>query len=141
MLQIKKTENFSLKNPMDIVMVRQSVRRHAAEMGFSLVDQTKLVTATSELARNMVDYGGGGNICIQQLNNDTQAGLRVTFEDHGPGIPDVELAMQDGFTTGNGLGQGLPGARRLVDEFEIDSTLGKGTRVVITRWNRKYESA
>lgn len=139
MLKINKTENFRVNDSNDIVLARQSVRRHAAEMGFSLVDQTKLVTATSELARNMVDYGGGGNICIQQLTNNSQGGLRVTFEDHGPGIPDMALAMQEGFTTGNGLGQGLPGARRLVDEFEIDSTVGKGTRVVITRWNRNYE--
>jgi len=118
----------------DIVRVRQAVRRWAVELGFGLVDQTKLVTAASELARNTVDYGGGGTVQLEAINNGVLRGLRLTFEDYGPGIPDVELALQDGYTTGSGLGLGLGGAKRLVNEFEIESRSGEGTRVCITRW-------
>jgi serine/threonine-protein kinase RsbT len=118
----------------DIVLVRQAVRQMAADLGFSLVDQTKLVTAASELARNAVIYGGGGTARIENVNARSRNGIRVTFEDNGPGIADVEQAMKDGFTTGGGLGLGLGGAKRLTDEFEIESHPGKGTRVGITRW-------
>jgi serine/threonine-protein kinase RsbT len=118
----------------EIVLVRQAVRAWAAELGFSLVDQTKIVTAASELARNMVLYGGGGSVRLEILNSGNRRGLRLTFEDQGPGIPDIALAMKDGYTTGGGLGMGLGGARRLSNEFEIFSQVGEGTRVSITRW-------
>ena len=118
----------------DVVAVRQVVRVRAIELGFSLVDQTKIVTAASELARNALDYGGGGSVLIESLATGTRAGLRLTFEDSGPGIPDIELALRDGYTTGRGLGLGLSGARRLVNEFHLDSRVGEGTRVTITRW-------
>jgi serine/threonine-protein kinase RsbT len=124
----------SVQNDADVVRVRQLVRQWAIESGFGLVDQTKLVTAASELARNMVLYGRGGKVCLQSLNSDVRCGLRVIFEDSGPGIANIEIAMQDGYTTGNGLGLGLGGAKRLVNEFQIDSKLGEGTRIVITRW-------
>jgi serine/threonine-protein kinase RsbT len=106
----------------------------AVEIGFNLVEQTKIVTAASELARNTIDHGGGGVARLQSLRNGGRAGLRLTFEDKGPGIPDVELALKDGYTTGGGLGLGLSGARRLSNEFEIQSRPGEGTRVSITRW-------
>jgi serine/threonine-protein kinase RsbT len=118
----------------DVVAVRQVVRVRAIELGFSLVDQTKIVTAASELARNALDYGGGGSVLIESLATGARAGLRLTFEDSGPGIPDIELALRDGYTTGRGLGLGLSGARRLVNEFHLDSRVGEGTRVTITRW-------
>ena len=105
-------------------------------LGFGLVDQTKMVTAASELARNMVIYGGGGTVRIDRPDNDGRQGLRLTFEDRGPGIADIERALKDGFTTGNGLGLGLGGAKRLSNEFEIVSRPGEGTRVTITRWKR-----
>ena len=104
------------------------------EQRFSLVDQTKFVTAASELARNALIYGGGGKMKWQVLLDGTKAGLRLSFEDQGPGIPNLDLAMTDGWTSGNGLGLGLTGARRLVNEFELDSQVGVGTRVTITRW-------
>src|SRR5687768_4627445 len=118
----------------DVVGVRQAVRQRAVELGFNLVDQTKIVTAASELARNTVQYGGGGTVTIEGLENLGRRGLRLTFADQGPGIPDVDLAMKDGYTTGGGLGLGLSGARRLSSEFYIDSKPGQGTRVTITRW-------
>lgn len=118
----------------DVVLVRQLVREWSIAAGFGLVDQTKLVTAASELARNVLHHGGGGEMQIQSLNNDVRRGLRLTFLDHGPGIKDVELALKDGFTSGDGLGLGLGGARRLSDEFEIESQPGRGTRVTIARW-------
>jgi serine/threonine-protein kinase RsbT len=123
-----------LTNEHDMVLARQAVRRLAQEQGFSLVDQTKLVTAASELARNALIYGGGGTLMWQVLTEGVKRGVRLTFEDHGPGIPDVELAMTDGWTSGTGLGLGLTGARRLVNEFELNSTVGIGTRVIVTRW-------
>ncbi|WP_207708740.1 anti-sigma regulatory factor [Heliobacterium mobile] len=123
-----------VKNPQEIILARQKVREYARLLGFNLVDQTKLITATSELARNMVEYGGGGIVVIELIYVREHRGLRVTFEDQGPGIADLEMAMQDGFTTGNGLGHGLPGAKRLVNEFEIDSKIGVGTRVSLVRW-------
>ncbi len=118
----------------DVVAVRQAVRRRAVEMKFSIVDQTKLVTAASELARNTMVHGGGGTVCLEAVTDHGRAGLRLTFADHGPGIPDVEMALRDGYTTGDGLGLGLGGAKRLVNEFTIDSHPGQGTRVTIVRW-------
>lgn len=118
----------------DVIAVRQVVRARATEAGFGLIDQTKMVTAASELARNTLDYGGGGTLRIETLQQDARKGLRLTFEDQGPGIADVERAMQDGYTTGSGLGLGLSGSRRLVSEFDIWSRVGEGTRVTITRW-------
>jgi serine/threonine-protein kinase RsbT len=118
----------------DVVAIRQAVRQLAVELGFNLVDQTKIVTAASELARNTVQHGGGGRVTIEAVEDFGRRGIRLTFEDEGPGIPNVELAMKDGFTTGGGLGLGLSGARRLSNDFSIESTVGKGTRVTITRW-------
>ena len=129
-----KDEIVPVRSSEDIVRVRQAVRNWAIDLGFGLVDQTKLVTAASELARNTVNYGGGGTVRMRTLNNAAHSGLQLIFEDHGPGIADVELALQDGYTTGDGLGLGLGGARRLANEFEILSHPGKGTRVRIVRW-------
>ena len=131
---ITKDEIVPVRSSEDIVRVRQAVRNLAIDLGFGLVDQTKLVTAASELARNTVNYGGGGTVRMGVLNNGSHVGLQLTFEDHGPGIADVELALRDGYTTGSGLGLGLGGARRLANEFEIDSHPGEGTRVRIIRW-------
>ena len=118
----------------DVVSTRQAVRQRAVELGFNLVDQTKIVTAASELARNAVLYGGGGRVLVEALNDSERRGLRLTFEDEGPGIENVELAMKDGYSTGTGLGLGLGGAKRLSNEFDISSRVGQGTRVTITRW-------
>ena len=123
-----------LKNEHDIVLGRQAVRRLAQAQGFSLVDQTKLVTAASELARNALIYGGGGVLKWDVLHDDAKRGVRLTFQDEGPGIANIELALTDGWTSGSGLGLGLSGAKRLVNEFEVISALGAGTRVTITRW-------
>jgi serine/threonine-protein kinase RsbT len=123
-----------LGNEHDIVLARQNVRRMTQQIGFSLVDQTKMVTAASELARNALIYGGGGVLRWEILNEVAKHGLRLTFEDQGPGIANLELAMTDGWTSGHGLGLGLTGTRRLVNEFDIQSTVGVGTRVTITRW-------
>jgi len=125
-----------LHSSRDVVRARQLVRDHAVAMGFSLVEQTKLVTAASELARNTVDYGGGGTVDIARVEGRGGAGIRLTFVDEGPGIPDVELALRDHYTTGTGLGMGLGGARRLVNEFEIESIVGVGTRITVTKWKR-----
>jgi serine/threonine-protein kinase RsbT len=118
----------------DVVGVRQTVRQRAVELGFNLVDQTKIVTAASELARNTLQYGGGGTVRLEEVRDGARRGLKLVFEDNGPGIANIELAMKDGYTTGNGLGLGLSGARRLSNEFHIDSEPGKGTRVTIIRW-------
>ncbi|AXQ49836.1 anti-sigma regulatory factor [Pseudomonas vlassakiae] len=118
----------------DVVLARQLARKLAGECGMRLVDLTKLVTAVSELARNTVVYGGGGDMDWQVLEEAGRTGLRLVFRDEGPGIPDINLALTDGWTSGNGLGLGLTGARRLVDEFELDTAPGEGTRVTITRW-------
>src|SRR5215467_5780249 len=123
-----------IRTQEDVVRVRQLARERAVAQGFSLVDQTKLVTAASELARNTLEYGGGGEVLIEVLNDGLRKGVRLTFSDEGPGIADVDLALKDGYTTGGGLGLGLSGARRLSNEFSIDSRLGQGTRVAITRW-------
>ena len=133
-MAVVRHETRPVRSGDDIVAVRQMARDWAVQLGFSLVDQTKLVTAASELARNIVNYAGAGEMRIESLNDGPKRGLRLTFEDQGPGITDVEQAMRDGFTTGNGLGLGLSGAKRLSNEFAIDSAPGRGTRVVIVRW-------
>jgi serine/threonine-protein kinase RsbT len=127
-------ETMSIQSSADIVMVRQAVRKLAVELGFSLVDQTKIVTAASELARNTLDYGGGGTVQLEGLQEGIRKGLRLTFEDSGPGIPDIDLALKDGYTTGGGLGMGLSGTKRLVNEFDIVSRVGEGTRITIAKW-------
>jgi serine/threonine-protein kinase RsbT len=129
-----RAEELEIEESDDVVRVRQLVRDAAVELGFSIVDQTKVVTAASELARNTYTYGGGGRVRLERLNSGSRHGLRLTFEDDGPGIADIEQALRDGYTTGTGLGLGLGGARRLVNEFQIDSTPGGGTRIVATRW-------
>jgi serine/threonine-protein kinase RsbT len=118
----------------DIVRVRQEVRRQAIAVGLGLVDQTKIVTAASELARNLLDHAGGGSVQLEAIENSMHRGVRLIFEDSGPGIPDVEKALTDGYTTGKGLGLGLGGARRLANEFKIDTKVGEGTRITIARW-------
>ena len=123
-----------VRSSEDVVVVRQLVRALASKLGFSLVEQTKIVTAASELARNTVDYGGGGSVRLQPLTDGKRVGLRLTFEDKGPGIEDIERVMKDGYTSGGGLGLGLGGARRLSNEFEIVSRPGEGPRVSIARW-------
>ena len=132
--QALKSERLAIRASEDIVMVRHAVRTHATQLGFSLVDQTKIVTAASEIARNTVVYGGGGWAQIEVVEDLPRKGLRLTFEDHGPGIADVEQALRDGFTTGNGLGLGLGGAKRLSNEFDIVSRPGEGTHVTLVRW-------
>jgi serine/threonine-protein kinase RsbT len=133
-MQALSSESLKIDTPEDIVRVRQSVRKAAVSLGFGIVDQTKIVTASSELARNTLDYGGGGLAQLEVVQNERKKGLRVIFEDRGPGIPDVEQALTDGFTSGNGMGLGLGGAKRLSHEFEIFSKIGEGTRVSILRW-------
>lgn len=123
-----------VRSEQDVVTSRQLVRRLAQQLGFSLIDQTKMVTAASELARNTLVYGGGGEMQWRLREDGPRAGLTLAFVDEGPGIPDLELALTDGWTSGNGLGKGLSGSRRLVNEFDIDSVVGRGTRVTITRW-------
>jgi serine/threonine-protein kinase RsbT len=123
-----------LRSSEDVVRARQAVREWAVAAGFSLVDQTKIVTAASELARNTLHYGGGGTMRLESLNDGPKRGLRLIFEDQGPGIADIERALQDGYTSGSGLGLGLGGARRLVNDFDIHSRPGEGTRISITRW-------
>jgi len=133
-MSVLRDETLPIRFDTDVVTVRRHVRTWAVEQGFGLVDQTKMVTAASELARNALIHGGGGTVRLQALNDGMRKGLRLTFEDHGPGIPDVELALKDGYSTGSGLGLGLSGARRLSNEFAIDSKVGEGTRVTIARW-------
>jgi len=130
---VVSSENVPLVSEGDVVAVRRRVREVAAQLGFSLVDQTKVVTAASESARNTLIHGQGGEMRLNQLNGP-RLGLRLTFEDKGPGIPDISLALRDGFTTGSGLGLGLGGAKRLVNEFEIVSRVGEGTKITVTRW-------
>jgi serine/threonine-protein kinase RsbT len=123
-----------LHSSEDIVLVRQAVRKMAVGLGFGLVDQTKVVTASSELARNMLNYGGGGTVQLEVVQNGSRSGLRLVFEDQGPGIADIDLAMKDGYSSGQGMGLGLGGAKRLSHEFEIASKPGEGTRISILRW-------
>ena len=133
-MPVTRTEALEVRSAADVVTVRQIVRKWAIEAGFTLVDQTKMITAASEIARNTIDYGGGGVARLEMLTDGARRGLRVAFEDSGPGIPDIQKALTDHFTTGNGLGLGLGGAKRLVNEFDISSRVGEGTRVVLTRW-------
>jgi serine/threonine-protein kinase RsbT len=131
---VLKHETVAVRSDADIVHARQLVREWARQQGFSLVDQTKIVTAASELARNTLHYGGGGTVRLDVLNAGSRVGLQLTFKDCGPGIPDLDLAMRDGYTTGGGLGLGLGGAKRLSNEFDIESQPGQGTCVRIARW-------
>lgn len=133
-MPVLKHDTLPIRAENDVVLVRQAVRKWAAELTFSLVDQTKIVTAASELARNTLTHGGGGTVRLEALAEGPRKGLRLTFEDQGPGIPDIELALRDGYTTGAGLGLGLSGSRRLVNEFDIVSRVGEGTRVTVTKW-------
>jgi serine/threonine-protein kinase RsbT len=133
-MAILKAETLPIRTDQDIVRVRQTVRAWTVELKFSLVDQTKFITAASELARNTFEYGGGGEVRLESLQERGRTGLRLTFADHGPGIADLELALKDGYTTSGGMGLGLSGAKRLSNEFEIFSKVGEGTRVTITRW-------
>jgi serine/threonine-protein kinase RsbT len=133
-MNVLKRDLQHLKNSNDVLLARQKVRQWAIELHFSLVDQTKLVTAASELARNALEHGYGGVMILESLTNGAKSGLRLVFEDQGPGIPDIELALKDGFTSGSGLGLGLGGSKRLVNEFSIESEVGKGTKVTAIRW-------
>jgi serine/threonine-protein kinase RsbT len=129
-----KTERVDIRQSDDVVRVRQLTRTFAVEVGLSLVDQTKIITASSELARNTLDYGGGGAVTVELLDQGGRRGVRLTFEDKGPGIVNIEQALKDGFTSGKGMGLGLGGAKRLCNEFSIDSKPGEGTKVMIARW-------
>ena len=131
---VERGETVAVRTSDDVVRVRQAVRARAIEIGFGIVDQTKLVTAASEIARNTVDYGGGGTLCIEIVREGTRRGVQLTFADNGPGIADLTVTMTDGYTTGGGLGLGLSGAKRLSNEFSIESTPGKGTTVSLARW-------
>lgn len=133
-----ESRSLALDDEHDIAVARNEVRQLAAALGFRLIDQTRLATVTSELARNVVKYGAGGRLILQPTAaGDGRDGLRLIFEDKGPGIADIAAAMRDGFTTGRGLGKGLPGSKRLVDEFNIESAVGRGTRVTVVRWINK----
>ena len=129
-----KPETVPIKTSSDVVLARQKVRQWAMEMKFTLVDQTKLVTAASELARNALEHGKGGHMVIEKVANSVKDGLKLVFEDTGPGIADIETALRDGFTSGGGMGLGLGGSKRLVNDFHIESELGKGTRITVVRW-------
>jgi serine/threonine-protein kinase RsbT len=133
-LNVEKSTTMPVKAAEDVVRVRQAVRVVAVESGFSLVDQTKLITAASEIARNTLQHGGGGELLLEMLRNGARRGVRLTFTDKGPGIPDIARAMTDGYTSSGGLGLGLSGAKRLSTEFDIRSAPGQGTRVMIGRW-------
>jgi serine/threonine-protein kinase RsbT len=133
-LVVEKSETIAVRTSDDVVRVRQAVRARAIEAGFGIVDQTKLVTAASEIARNTVDYGGGGTVLMEIVREGARRGVQLTFCDYGPGIADLKAAMTDGYTTGGGLGLGLSGAKRLSNEFSIESTPGEGTTVTLARW-------
>lgn len=134
-MQIEKSDKLPIRAPNDIVIVRQRVRVWAIEIGLGIIDQTKVVTAASELARNTLEYGGGGELELSVLKSDLlKPGLSLSFVDQGPGIPNVDLALTDGYTTGGGLGMGLSGARRLMSEFTLETEVGKGTRVTVVKW-------
>jgi len=133
-MQTETDETLPLRTSDDVVRVRQAVRARAVASGFSLVDQTKVITAASEIARNTIDYGGGGTLRLVVVRNGQRRGIRLTFADQGPGIADVTLAMKDGYSTSSGLGLGLSGAKRLSNEFDIRSSPGKGTIVTLARW-------
>lgn len=129
-----RSESVPINTSADVVALRQKVRVWTTELKFSLVDQTKMITASSELARNTLGHGGGGSCLMELVSNGARNGLKLTFEDRGPGIPDLELALKDGYSTGQGMGLGLSGSKRLVNEFEIASKVGEGTRVSVIRW-------
>ena len=133
-MSVLRREQLPLKNSSDVVIARQKVRQVATELRFSLVDHTKLVTAASELARNALDHGGGGQMTLEVVNGLSKTGLKLIFEDSGPGIPDIQAALKDGYTTGSGMGLGLGGSKRLVNEFAIESEVGKGTKITVIRW-------
>ena len=133
-MPVLRSEEIPIQREDDVVRVRQVAREWSIELGFSLVDQTKIVTAASELARNTKVYGGGGVLHLESREEGGRRGLRLSFVDQGPGIPDIQAALKDGFTTGNGLGLGLGGARRLVTEFSVSSAVGQGTRIVVVKW-------
>ena len=133
-MPVFKSDSLPIQTQNDVVVARQTVRMLASQIGLSLVDQTKIVTAASELARNTLDYGGGGTMRLEHLEEGIRKGLRLTFEDKGPGIADIEQALRDGYTSGRGMGMGLGGSKRLSNEFEIVSKVGEGTRITIARW-------
>lgn len=133
-MSVLKHDSMPIRSESDVVLVRQTARKWAIELGFSLVDQTKILTAASELARNALIHGGGGSVRLESLAEGIRKGLRLTFEDQGPGIADIELALRDGYTTGNGLGLGLSGSKRLMSEFDLVSRVGEGTRVTVVKW-------
>ncbi len=129
-----KRETLPIRTSSDVVVARQKVREWALELKFSIVDQTKIVTAASELARNTLDHGKGGKVILEILDDTPRKGLKLLFEDNGPGIADLTLALRDGFTTGGGMGLGLGGSKRLVNDFAVESEVGKGTKVTVVRW-------
>ena len=133
-MEVLRNERMPVKSEEDVVRVRQVVRQWAVQMRFGLVDQTKIVTAASELARNALIHGGGGEVELASIQNDKSKGLQLTFSDNGPGIADISQAMTDGYTTGTGLGLGLSGSKRLMNDFDIDSAPGKGTRITVIKW-------
>ncbi|MES2788524.1 MAG: anti-sigma regulatory factor [Planctomycetota bacterium] len=133
-MSVIKSDEMPIRSEQDIVLARQAVRKMTQDLKFSIVDQTKFITAASELARNTLIYGGGGDLRLDVVEEGMRKGARLTFKDEGPGIPDMAQAMTDGWTSGNGMGLGLSGSKRLVNEFDIESAPGKGTRVTITRW-------
>lgn len=133
-MNVRNSGSQAIRIEQDVVLARQAARKLAQECGLRLIDLTKLVTAVSELARNTMVYGGGGDMDWEIVEDGIRVGLRLTFRDEGPGIPDLKLAMTDGWTSGGGLGLGLTGAKRLVDDFELDTAPGKGTRVMIAKW-------
>jgi serine/threonine-protein kinase RsbT len=131
---VLKSDNLAIRSSQDVVIIRQTARKWAAELGFRAVDQTKIMTAVSELTRNTLVYGGGGTASLEALTEGKRKGLRLTFEDQGPGIPDIDLALKDGYSTGGGLGLGLSGSKRLMSEFHLVSHVGVGTRITVTKW-------
>lgn len=133
-MSVPPAKTLPIRVESDVVLVRQAVRAWTIELKFSIVDQTKTVTAASELARNTLIYGGGGTLTVERVEHGPSMGLRMVFEDQGPGIPDIEKALTDGYTTGGGLGMGLSGSRRLMNEFEIASDVGRGTKVTVVKW-------
>ena len=133
---VEKTEQLPVRSSEDVVRVRQAVRTHATALKFSLVDQTKIITAASEIARNTIDYGLGGDVQVDEVVSGARKGLRLVFKDNGPGIADINKALEDGYTTGGGLGLGLSGAKRLSNEFDIQTAPGKGTTITLIRWNK-----
>ncbi|HVR97093.1 MAG TPA: anti-sigma regulatory factor [Thermoanaerobaculia bacterium] len=130
----RRSEELQIRAEEDVVRVRQATRQWAVDLGFSLIDQTKIVTAASELARNTMLHGGGGSACLEIVENGIRRGLCLTFQDQGPGIADLDLALKDGYTTGGGMGLGLGGSKRLMNEFSISSRPGEGTRVTVVKW-------